>query len=66
MGTHSAVVAPLRARREIIGALTVARGGAERPFTEDDLPLIDDLARTLGLGVDNARLYQETRNIAER
>ncbi|MEV6408170.1 SpoIIE family protein phosphatase [Streptomyces bobili] len=66
MGTHSAVVAPLPARREIIGALTVARGGAERPFTEDDLPLIDDLARTLGLGVDNARLYQETRNIAER
>ncbi|MFC9287583.1 SpoIIE family protein phosphatase [Streptomyces sp. NPDC057052] len=66
MDTRSAVVAPLRARRQVIGALTVARGGAERPFTEEDLPLIDDLARALGLGVDNARLYQETRNIAER
>ncbi|MFE7647939.1 SpoIIE family protein phosphatase [Streptomyces phaeoluteigriseus] len=66
MGTRSAVVAPLRARGEVIGALTVARGGAERPFTEDDLPLIDDLARALALGADNARLYQETRNIAER
>lgn len=66
MGTTSAVVAPLRARREIFGALTVARTGAARPFTEGDLPLVDDLVRQLALGVDNTRLYQETRNIAER
>ncbi|WP_282792465.1 SpoIIE family protein phosphatase [Streptomyces sp. CC224B] len=66
LGAHSAVVAPLRARRQIIGALTVARGGDEQPFTEEDLPLVDDLCRGLALGVDNARLYQETRNIAER
>ncbi|GAA4894861.1 SpoIIE family protein phosphatase [Streptomyces coeruleoprunus] len=66
LGAHSAIVAPLRARRQIIGALTVARGGAEQPFTEEDLPLLDDLCRGLALGVDNARLYQETRNIAER
>jgi hypothetical protein len=66
MGATSAVVAPLRARREVIGALTVARGGSQRPFTEQDLPLVDDLARGLALGTDNARLYQETRNIAER
>lgn len=66
MGATSAVVAPLRARREVIGALTVARGSSQRPFTEEDLPLVDDLARGLALGTDNARLYQETRNIAER
>ncbi|MFI9820571.1 SpoIIE family protein phosphatase [Streptomyces sp. NPDC052013] len=66
LGAHSAIVAPLRARRQIIGALTVARGGWEQPFTEEDLPLVDDLCRGLALGVDNARLYQETRNIAER
>ncbi|MCX4618022.1 SpoIIE family protein phosphatase [Streptomyces albogriseolus] len=66
IGADSAVVAPLRARREIIGALTVARSGPSRPFTEEDLPLVDDLVRTIALGVDNARLYQETRNIAER
>jgi PAS domain S-box-containing protein len=66
MGATSAVVAPLRARREVIGALTVARGGSQWPFTEQDLPLVDDLARGLALGTDNARLYQETRNIAER
>jgi PAS domain S-box-containing protein len=66
LGSGSAVVAPLRARREIFGALTLARTGAARPFSEDDLSLVDDLVRSLALGVDNARLYEETRNIAER
>ncbi|MFI2410693.1 SpoIIE family protein phosphatase [Streptomyces sp. NPDC018947] len=65
-GAGSAVVAPLRARREIFGALTVTRTGAARPFTEEDLSLVDDLVHNLALGVDNARLYQETRSIAER
>ncbi|MEV7794391.1 SpoIIE family protein phosphatase [Streptomyces sp. NPDC087512] len=65
-GAASAVVAPLRARREIFGALTVTRTGKARPFTEEDLSLVDDLVHSLALGVDNARLYQETRSIAER
>ncbi|MBB5934883.1 SpoIIE family protein phosphatase [Streptomyces zagrosensis] len=66
LGTTSAIIAPLRARREIFGALTVARMGADRPFTADELSLVDDVVRTLALGVDNARLYQDTRNVAER
>ncbi|MBO8193471.1 SpoIIE family protein phosphatase [Streptomyces oryzae] len=66
LGGNSAVVAPLRARREILGALTVARGQGSRPFAEEDLSLVDDLVRNLALGVDNIRLYQETRDIAER
>ncbi|NYI07639.1 PAS domain S-box-containing protein [Allostreptomyces psammosilenae] len=66
LGGGSAIVAPLRARREIFGALTVARTSGDRPFTEGDLALVDELVRSLALGVDNVRLYQETRNIAER
>ncbi|MFF8593896.1 SpoIIE family protein phosphatase [Streptomyces sp. NPDC015220] len=66
LGASSAVVAPLRARREVLGALTVARISRRRPFTEDDLPLIADVAGGLAMGVDNALLYQETRQIAER
>ncbi|GAA2253407.1 SpoIIE family protein phosphatase [Streptomyces roseiscleroticus] len=66
LGARSAVVAPLRARREVLGALTVARIGGQRPFTDEDLPLVSDVAAALALGVDNARLYQETLSIAER
>ncbi|MER5632428.1 PAS domain S-box protein [Streptomyces nitrosporeus] len=66
LGADSAVVIPLRARQETIGVLTVARTGREWPFTEEELPLVDDLGHALALGVDNARLHQETRNIAEQ
>ncbi|MFE0924511.1 SpoIIE family protein phosphatase [Streptomyces mutabilis] len=66
LGAGSAVVAPLRARRKIFGALTLARTPGRQPFTEEDLPLVDDLVHSLALGVDNARLYQDTRSIAER
>ncbi|WP_077799948.1 SpoIIE family protein phosphatase [Streptomyces sp. JHA26] len=66
LGAGSAVVAPLRARREIFGVLTVARTAGVPPFTEEDLSLIEDLVHSLALGVDNARLYQRTRSIAER
>ncbi|MFD9515546.1 PP2C family protein-serine/threonine phosphatase [Streptomyces mirabilis] len=65
-GAGSAIVAPMRARREVLGALTVSRSGDHPPFTEQDLPLIDDLAHRVGLAVDNARLHHETQRIAER
>ncbi|MEU0740818.1 SpoIIE family protein phosphatase [Streptomyces sp. NPDC006134] len=66
LGAGSAVVAPLRARHEIFGALTLARARRRRPFAQEDLPLIEDVVRSIALGVDNTRLYQATRNIAER
>ncbi|MDT0611173.1 SpoIIE family protein phosphatase [Streptomyces lancefieldiae] len=66
LGAGSAVVAPLRARRKIFGALTLTRAPGGRPFAQDDLALVDDLVHSLALGVDNARLYQQTRSIAER
>ncbi|OKH98961.1 PAS domain S-box protein [Streptomyces sp. CB02923] len=66
VGANSAVIAPLRTRGAVFGALTLIRTGKERPFTEESLPLIGDLVRSLALGVEHARLYQETRHIAER
>ncbi|MEV8567611.1 SpoIIE family protein phosphatase [Streptomyces sp. NPDC051322] len=66
LGGSSAVVAPLRARRKLFGALTVTRISGGLPFTEEDLSLVDGLVRSIAMGVDSARLYHETRNIAER
>ncbi|MFF6994898.1 SpoIIE family protein phosphatase [Streptomyces sp. NPDC008313] len=66
LGANSAVVAPLRTRGEVLGALTLARISGQRPFTDEDLPLIADVSGGLALGIDNARLYHETRQIAER
>lgn len=66
LAAHSAVITPLRARREVLGTLTVARTDPDHPFTESDLPLIEDLVRGLAVQVDNARLYRQTQRIAER
>jgi len=65
-GATSAVIAPLRARREVIGALVVSRSGDHPPLTEHDLPLIGDLVQRVGLAIDNARLYRQGQRVAER
>ncbi|MEU3091928.1 SpoIIE family protein phosphatase [Streptomyces massasporeus] len=64
-GMHSAAIAPIRSTREVLGALTLGRGENPAPFTPVDLPLIEDIARRAGLALDNARLYQRQRKVAE-
>lgn len=66
LGTDTAVVAPLRARHQVLGAVTVGRSAGRAPLTSSDLAMVDDLVHRMGLGVDNARLHRETQHIAER
>ena len=64
-GMHSAAIAPIRSTRDVLGALTVGRSENPVAFTSSDLPLIEDIARRAGLALDNARLYQRQRKVAE-
>ncbi|MFH9174832.1 SpoIIE family protein phosphatase [Streptomyces albogriseolus] len=64
-GIHSAAVAPIRGVREVLGALTLGRAGQREAFTADDLPLLEDICRRAGLALDNARLYERQRTVAE-
>ncbi|MET7683409.1 SpoIIE family protein phosphatase [Streptomyces sp. NPDC005423] len=64
-GIHSAAIAPIRSTRAVLGALTVGRAGQPGDFSTGDLPLIEDIARRAGLALDNARLYQRQRKVAE-
>ncbi|MFF8293169.1 PP2C family protein-serine/threonine phosphatase [Streptomyces sp. NPDC016309] len=66
LGAHTAVVAPVRARRQVLGALTIGRTAERAPLTLEDLATVEDLTHRVALGVDNARLYRETQHIAER
>jgi serine phosphatase RsbU (regulator of sigma subunit) len=66
LAADTAIIAPLRARRQVVGALTVARTSRQERMTEEDLALVDDLAHRIALTVDNARLHHETQRIAER
>ncbi|WP_436960351.1 SpoIIE family protein phosphatase [Streptomyces sp. SudanB182_2057] len=66
LGADSTIMAPLRARREVLGALIVVRTGHDAPFTEQDALLVADIVKGISLSVDNARLHQHTRTAAER
>jgi PAS domain S-box-containing protein len=64
-GMHSAAIAPIRGLRDVLGALTLGRSQRPGAFTAGDLPLLEDLTRRAGLALDNARLYQRQRKVAE-
>jgi PAS domain S-box-containing protein len=64
IGVGSAIIVPLRARRQVLGALGLFTDGSRR-FDEEDLATAADLARRAALTVDNARLYQREHQVAE-
>ena len=49
---------PLRARKQPLGALTVARTTRGAAFDAADLALVEDLAVRVGLALDRGRLYR--------
>lgn len=64
-GIRSACIAPIRGVREVVGAITLGRSERAEPFTTDDMLLTEDIARRAGLALDNARLYERQRRVAE-
>ena len=59
-GLRSSVVVPLRARRQTVGALTLARGepGA---YDEADVEWAEDLGRRIGVAFEQRKLEEELR-----
>jgi PAS domain S-box-containing protein len=55
---RSVISVPLRARKQPLGALTVARTTRGEGFGADDLALVEDLAVRVGLALDRGRLYR--------
>ena len=59
LGLHSAIVAPLSAHGETLGALTLISAEQRRTYTSDDVTLAEDLGRRAALSISNARLFRE-------
>lgn len=53
----SEILVPLRVRDTSIGILTVVRRGAQRPYTPDDVMLVEELAHRVSQSLDNVRLF---------
>ncbi|HVD29214.1 MAG TPA: SpoIIE family protein phosphatase, partial [Mycobacteriales bacterium] len=65
MGAQSVLSVPMVARRRTLGALALVRTSDERPFTQDDVDLAEDLARRAALAMDNVRLYLREHAVAD-
>ncbi|SFP65947.1 PAS domain S-box-containing protein [Geodermatophilus dictyosporus] len=65
LGAVSALSAPLVARRRTRGSITLVRTSPGRPFTPEDVGLVEDLARRAALVLDNVRLYQQEHAVAD-
>jgi GAF domain-containing protein len=56
---------PVRVRGEVIGVLEVERDG-EHPWTDSELSLAETLVERLALAIENARLFEQATQAAER
>lgn len=63
-GVHSYLAAPLIARGEVLGTVSLYRTRNQRPFDDQDLTLAAELAARAAICVDNARLYSRERSAA--
>ena len=65
LAPESAVAVPLRARGRTVGVVTVFRGADRAAYSDDDVALLQDIGARAGLALDNARLFETQRDVAE-
>jgi signal transduction histidine kinase len=68
LGLRSAMIVPISARGRTLGAISFFWAESSRYYAEADLDLAADLARRVGIAVDNAQLFRaaEERSQAAR
>jgi PAS domain S-box-containing protein len=63
LNISSNLCVPLIARGKPLGAMTLSWAESDRHYGQEDLALATELARRAALAVDNARLYEESRQL---
>ncbi len=65
LAPRTAVTLPLTARGRTLGALSIYRSPERSPADEDDVAAAQEVAARVALALDNARLYEQQRRLAE-
>jgi PAS domain S-box-containing protein len=65
LAPRTAVALSLLARGRTVGALSVYRSGDRPPADADDLATLREVADRVALALDNSRLYEQQRRLAE-
>ena len=66
LAPESAAVVPLHGRGRTVGLLTLFNGPSRGELAAEDLATAADVATRAGLALDNARLYNQQRALAEQ
>jgi sigma-B regulation protein RsbU (phosphoserine phosphatase) len=66
LGAETALIVPMRVRRQVLGALTFVRHAPAASFDDQEQALAADLGHRAGLALDNARLYALQQHTAEQ
>jgi formate hydrogenlyase transcriptional activator len=62
LGLRSMVLLPLSTRAKFVGMMSIARRDL-RPFSADEVRVLEDVARPVGIAVANAFAYEEIRRL---
>lgn len=65
LGAGSALIVPLQARRQVLGAISFLRHATGPSFNADERELAAELAHRAALSLDNANLYRFQQRTAE-
>ncbi|MFO1310333.1 MAG: GAF domain-containing protein, partial [Burkholderiales bacterium] len=60
---HSIVVAPIVARDRVVGRLIIENHEREYAFGESEVRLLTTIAASMGVALENARLFDETQRL---
>ncbi len=64
LNLRTTLIVPLVSRGRTIGTLGAAWASAERSYSEDDLPLFEDLASRAAVAIEHAQLYARVHHVA--
>ena len=64
-GLKSQLIVPLKSKGEVVGTLCVAKR-ERRQFLSDEVDLLSSIANQIGISIENARLYEDERKVAEQ
>lgn len=59
----SLIAIPILAGDQVLGSLSIQNFEREHAFQEDDLRLLSTLAGSMGISIQNAKLFDETQNL---
>lgn len=65
LGLRSAMIVPIRAAEQVLGAILFISAQSKRRYDQEDLATAEELARRAGLAVEHARMYRERTRVAE-